>query len=209
MSWLVAAGTPTAWLIARAAGLVAFAFLTASVWLGLALSTKLLPTRRTKLLFGWHQTLMWTALAMLVLHGAAILLDPVLRFGLRSVLVPGLAPWRPIAVSAGVIGGWLVLALALSFQARRRIGQKRWRQLHYTSFVAFALVLGHSINVGTDLQGARGLIVAAVALAPVLWLVFVRILTQRTPAQPRAARATARGDVSVAKPAAERLPVAV
>jgi methionine sulfoxide reductase heme-binding subunit len=203
---LATAGTPTAWLIARAAGLVAFAFLTASVWLGLAMSTKLLPTRRTKLLFGWHQTLMWTGLSMLVLHGAALLLDPVMHFGPSAVLVPGLAPWRSVAVSAGVVAGWLSLTLALSFHVRRRMGQKRWRLLHYASFVAFALAVGHSINVGTDLQGARGLLFAAVAVGPVLWLVFARILMPRETVRARVSRAAARADA--AAPEADRSSVA-
>ncbi len=205
---LATAGTPTAWLIARAAGLVAFAFLTASVWLGLAMSTKLLPTRRTKLLFGWHQTLMWTALSMLVLHGVALLLDPVMRFGPQAVLVPGLAPWRPVAVSAGVVAGWLSLTLALSFHVRRRIGQKRWRLLHYASFIAFALAVGHSINVGTDLQGTRGLFFAAVALGPVLWLVFARILMPRETVRARVSRTAARANVATAAPETDRSPVA-
>ena len=39
---IVAAGLPTAWLVARAAGLVAFGVLTLSTWLGLGMSTRLL-----------------------------------------------------------------------------------------------------------------------------------------------------------------------
>ena len=38
---IVAAGLPTAWLVARAAGLVAFGVLTLSTWLGLGMSTRL------------------------------------------------------------------------------------------------------------------------------------------------------------------------
>ena len=44
---------------------------------------------------GWDQTIMWTGLAMVGLHGTAPALDPVMRSGLTGVLVPGLAPWRP------------------------------------------------------------------------------------------------------------------
>lgn len=182
---LVGAGVPVAWLVARAAGLVAFALLTVSVTLGLAMSTKLLRPARQKELLGWHQTLMWTGLSMLVLHAGAILFDPVLRFGLAAVVLPGAAPWRPLTVAAGIVAGYLMLALALSFRMRRRIGQRRWRLLHYASFGAFALALGHALHAGTDLQGTTGLVFAAVALAPVLWLTFARILMPR-PARPAA-----------------------
>ena len=117
------AAVPVAWLVARAAGLVALALLTISVTLGLTLSTKLLGGRRGKMLLGWHQTIMWTAVAMLGLHGAALAVDPVMRFGLVGVLVPGVAPWRPVPVAAGIVTGWLMLTLALSFRVRRRIGR--------------------------------------------------------------------------------------
>ena len=69
MIGVVAAGMPVAWLIARAAGLVAFALLTVSVTLGLMMSTRLLKPKRQKDLLGWHQTLIWMGLSMLVLHG--------------------------------------------------------------------------------------------------------------------------------------------
>lgn len=185
MTGVVAAGMPVAWLIARAAGLVAFALLTVSVTLGLAMSTKLLKPRLQKSLLGWHQTLIWTGLSMLVLHGGAILLDPVMRFGFLAVVVPGTAPWRPVTVASGIVAGYLMLALAVSFRVRRRIGQRRWRLLHYASFGAFALALGHALHAGTDLQGTTGLVFAAVALMPVLWLTFARILMPR-PARPAA-----------------------
>ena len=151
---------PVAWLVARAAGLVAFALLTAAVTLGLLLSTRILGNRRGKLLMEWHQALIWTCVSMLGLHGAALLLDPTLKFGPLSVLVPGMAPWRPLPVAAGIVAGWLILTLAVSFRFRRRIGQRRWRLLHYASFVAFSAGLWHALNTGSDLVGTRGLLFA-------------------------------------------------
>jgi len=174
------ASVPVAWLVARAAGLVAFALLTISVTLGLALSTRLLGGRRGKVLLGWHQTLMWTAIAMLALHGGALAVDPVMRFGPVGVLVPGAAPWRPVPVAAGIVTGWLMLVIAASFHVRRRIGQRRWRLMHYATFGAFAVGLYHALNVGTDLTGTRGLVLAGIVAAPVVWLVYARILMPRS-----------------------------
>ena len=173
------AGVPVAWLVARAAGLVAFGLLTLSVWLGLAMSTRLLSPRRQKALLGWHQTLIWAGLGMVALHGGALLLDPTLHFGFRVVLVPGTSPWRPLAISAGVVTAWLMLTLAISFRVRRRIGVRAWRLLHYAAFAGFALGLGHALTAGTDVRGGTGLAVAALAGGPVLWLTFARILMPR------------------------------
>jgi hypothetical protein len=171
---------PIAWLIARAAGLVAFALLTLSVWLGLAMSTRLLGPKRQKSLLGLHRTLAWTGLSMIALHMGAVLLDPVLHFGLAAAFVPFAAPWKTGAVAAGVIAGWLSLALASSFRLRKWIGQRGWRRLHYASFAAFALALGHSLLVGTDLRGLGGPLLGLLAAGPVLWLIFYRLLLPRT-----------------------------
>jgi sulfoxide reductase heme-binding subunit YedZ len=179
---------PVAWYVARAAGLVAFGFLTLSVWLGLAMSTRILGPARQKLLFGWHQTLAWTGLSMLALHAGALLFDPTLHFGLASVLVPFASPWRPVAVATGVVAGWLTLMLAASFRMRKLIGQKGWRRLHYASFAAFFLALGHALTSGTDLQGGGGPVVAALAAGPVIWLTIFRILMPRSSGKAAAVR---------------------
>ncbi|HVA30923.1 MAG TPA: hypothetical protein VMU58_06605 [Gaiellaceae bacterium] len=176
---------PIAWLVARAAGLTAFGLLTLSVWLGLAMSTRLLGPKRQRSLLGLHRSLAWTGLAMIGLHAGALLFDPTLHFGLLAVLVPLTAPWMAVPVAAGVLAGWLALALALSFRFRKWIGQKGWRRLHYASFGAFALSLGHALLVGSDLHGLGGPVVALLAGAPVLWLSFYRLLVPKAP--PRAA----------------------
>ena len=178
-------GLPIAWLIARAAGLVAFGLLTLSVWLGLAMSSRLLPRKWTKTLLGLHRTLAWTGLSMLVLHVGALLFDPFLHFNLLSVLVPGTASWKPGSIAMGVVAAWASLALAASFNARKWIGQKGWRRLHFASFGAFWLALGHAVLTGTDLKGFGGIATVVLAAGPVLTLTFYRLLTPRqaTPAR--------------------------
>jgi predicted ferric reductase len=171
---------PVAWLIARSAGLVAFGLLTLSVWLGLAMSTRLLGPKRQKPVLALHRTLAWTGLSMVGLHVGALVADPILHFGALAVLVPGASTYRPVAVALGVIAAWLSLALAASFNARRWIGQKGWRRLHYATFAAFWLALGHALLVGTDLRGFGGPATAVLAAAPVLWLTFYRLLVPRT-----------------------------
>ncbi|HEX6762909.1 MAG TPA: hypothetical protein VF094_08925 [Gaiellaceae bacterium] len=178
------AAVPIAWLVARAAGLVALGLLTLSVWLGLGMSTRVLGPRRQKALFAWHRTLIWTGLSMIALHAIALLFDPTIHFGLAAVLVPLAAPWHPAAVAAGVVAAWLALMLAVSFRMRKWIGQRGWRRLHYASFVAFVLSVGHALTVGTDLHGVGGRILAAVVLGPTLWLVLLRVLAP-TPAPKR------------------------
>jgi predicted ferric reductase len=183
MSGAVTASLP--WLVARSAGLVAFGLLTLSTWLGLAMSNRLLPPRLMSRLLGWHRTLAWSAISMVGLHVGALMLDPFAHMTPLRALVPFAATWRPAAVAAGIVAGWLMLALASSFRMRRWIGQRNWRRLHFASFAAFLLALGHALTAGTDLAGIGGPILALVAGAPVLWLTLLRVLTPR--ARPGAA----------------------
>ena len=174
-----------AWLVARAAGLVAFGILTLSTWLGLGMSTRLLGPRFQSRLLGWHRTLAWTGLR----HGRAARGRAAGRPGDAFRPAGRADPVRgalaPAAVAAGVVAGWLTLMLAVSFRMRKRIGQRGWRRLHYASFAAFVLALIHALAAGTDLAGLGGPIVAAVAGGPVLWLTLVRILTPRSRAAGR------------------------
>ena len=72
-----------------------------------------------------------------------------------------------------------MLMLTVSFRMRKLIGQRGWRRLHYASFAAFVLSLGHALASGTDLAGIGGPVLAVIAGGPVLWLTIVRILTPR------------------------------
>jgi methionine sulfoxide reductase heme-binding subunit len=180
----MSASLPLAWLIARAAGLTAFGLLTLSVWLGLAMSTRLLGPKRQKPLLGLHRTLAWTGLSMIGLHVGALLLDPVMHFSVLTATVPFASAYKPGSVAMGVVAGWLALALAASFRMRKWIGQKGWRRLHYASFGAFALSLGHALYTGTDLQGLGGPVLALLAAGPVLWLTFYRLIAPRTAPRP-------------------------
>ena len=105
---------PIAWLVARAAGLVAFGLLTLSVWLGLAMSTRLLGPKRQKSLLGLHRTLAWIGLSMVGLHVGALLLDPVLHFGAARGARPGRGAVEARRRRAG---------------RRRRLAQPRARRL--------------------------------------------------------------------------------
>ena len=177
---------PLAWYVARSSGLVAFGLLTLSTWLGLLMSTRLSPKRQKRLL-GLHRTMVWTGLSMVGLHMGSVLLDPVLHFGALAVLVPGVAAWKTGSVAMGIVAGWLSLMLAASFRARKWIGQKTWRTLHYASFGAFWLFLGHALMVGSDLKGLGGPVTAVLAAGPVLMLTFYRLLVPRSAPRPAVA----------------------
>jgi hypothetical protein len=75
--------------------------------------------------------------------------------------------------------------------------------MHYATFGAFAIGLYHALNVGTDLTGTRGLIIAGIFAAPVVWLVYARMLMPRSQQRKPPARPAPPPVVAAARPLAK------
>jgi sulfoxide reductase heme-binding subunit YedZ len=84
----------------------------------------------------------------------------------------------------GIVGGWMMIILGLSFYVRGRVGQQRWRKLHRFTALAWILGLAHSLGEGTDAGQLWFLVATAIVVLPAAALLVVR-LSPRRPA-PRA-----------------------
>lgn len=168
------------WFTTRSAGVTAYLLLSASTIWGLLTSSRLLmqwvkPPASMEL----HRFLSFLALAVTALHGAALLFDSQFNFQAWEVLVPLLSPYRPVAVAAGVIGGYLAALLTWSFYLRQRLGQAAWRAFHYTGFLAFVLATAHGIFSGSDSPSLWMQAIYLASGAAVLFLTYVRVLGGR------------------------------
>ena len=164
---------PTFWILARASGLLAYGLLTASILAGLVLKarpfgTALKPATVTDL----HRFLALLGLGAVTVHGLALVLDRAVPISIADLLVPGIAPYRPLWTGVGVLAAELMLVVYSSFALRRRIGVRNWRRLHWATYLIFALATVHGLAAGTDSSGrwalafygaATGAVVAATA----------------------------------------------
>ncbi len=139
------------WLASRASGLVALVLVTISVGLGLAMAGKLMrrPGLSRKLL-AIHEHTALAGLVAIAVHGITLLGDPWLHPGVAGVAVPFAIGFRPLAVAAGIVGGYLAAALGLSYYLRKRIGPRLWRKAHRATIVVYLLGLGHAFAAGSD-----------------------------------------------------------
>lgn len=154
------------WLTARAAGLAALVMATLAVTAGTLLGGRFLTGRgRAGMLRATHEALAIGTLALVVVHGLALLADPVLRPGLAGVIVPFAAPYRPLATALGQVAAYGMAGLGLTFYVRRRLGAARWRRAHRFVPVFWALGVLHGILTGTDASRPWAL---ALILPPVL-----------------------------------------
>ena len=108
------------WYVVRASGLVAFAGLTISVVLGLLMSGGARSARWPRFaLEDVHGFAGVVGGVFIALHGLALLVDTYLPFTAFQLVVPGTAPYRPLATAAGVIAAELLAALAVTNRLRR------------------------------------------------------------------------------------------
>jgi sulfoxide reductase heme-binding subunit YedZ len=191
-------GGSLSWYLERLTGFLAYLAITGSVVYGLLLSTKLLDAfAHRPVSFTLHQDLASFGLGLAGIHGALLGLDRTIHFSLTSLVVPFAAPYRPLWVGIGQVAFYVTLAVVLSFYARRRIGQRSWRLLHYATFVAFAGATIHGVMSGTDSTTAWAWWLYVGSSVVVTFLLAYRIAASVSARARRAAAASARPSIGL------------
>jgi methionine sulfoxide reductase heme-binding subunit len=182
-----AAGQHLFWITSRAAGSAALLLSSLAVCLGLLMGGRLVKGRGLDLRVA-HEALSLGTIVAIVVHAAALLGDSFLRPSVLDVTLPFVSGYQRWWTTTGIVAGWALIALGLSYYARDRIGAQRWRALHRFTALAWALGLAHSLGEGTD-AGALwfAAMTAAVAL-PALALLGVGMLRPRRRAPAAVAR---------------------
>ena len=158
----------TYWYLTRASGFVAFLLLTASVVFGLSMTGGLLErwVRRYRI-YDFHRFLSLITLCVTLFHVFIVLPDEFIGFSLDELLLPFVSPFEPLFMALGIFSLYLTAFIIASFYLRQLIHYRVWRLIHYATFAAFVLALGHGVGAGTDteaswaqdLYAASGLIV--------------------------------------------------
>lgn len=139
------------WFISRSSGILAYVLLTGGVMWGLVQSGRIMQlTIPPALALGLHSFLNWSALAMSALHAFILLGDSFFKMSLPDIIIPFIGPYRPFFVGLGIIGFYLMFLLSSSFYARKWLGQKTFRALHYGTYPTYLLVTWHGLAAGTD-----------------------------------------------------------
>lgn len=161
------------WYTSRAAGIVSWVLLTASVLAGMSMASR--DSRR--LPRGWpidlHRFLSTLSLVFLAVHMAALVPDNFVEFGWAEIFVPMASTWQPGAVAWGVVGFWLVVAVEISSLLKRRIPNRVWRTIHFASFGVWISATVHLFMAGTDVSTPAFRVVQVVLIVAVV-LAFIR-----------------------------------
>jgi sulfoxide reductase heme-binding subunit YedZ len=163
------------WITSRAAGFAALVLASLAVSLGLLMSTKLLKRRGADLVVT-HEILSLSTIVAIVVHGVALLGDQYLHPSVADISIPFVSSYKSIWTSLGIVSGWTLILLGLSYYARRRIGATRWRKLHRFTALAWLVGIAHALGEGTDAGQLWFLAMVAIVAIPAVVLLATRWL---------------------------------
>jgi sulfoxide reductase heme-binding subunit YedZ len=167
------------WILSRGAGTTALILSSAAVGFGLLMSGKLVkgsgPDRRA-----YHEILSLSVMVAIAVHALALIGDTYLHPTLLDVTVPFVLGYKTLATSIGIVAGWALIFLGLSYYARRRIGIARWKLIHRFTLLAWILGLVHTFTEGTD-RGQLWFIALILVTAAPAMVLFVHRFARRRP----------------------------
>jgi sulfoxide reductase heme-binding subunit YedZ len=183
----VSAGPHIFWITSRAAGIAALVLSSLAVGAGLLIGSRGGSLRGfggdTKAL---HEALSLATLAAIAVHGLALLGDKYLHPSIVEISIPLTSAYRSFWTGSGIAAGWGLAALGLSYYARARVGQSRWRSLHRFTALFWLFGIGHSLGAGTDAGQPWFLLALLLTATPALILLAAKLV--RPPVQPSTSR---------------------
>lgn len=131
------------------AGLGAIGLLTINILLGLLLSHKYNPMRawphRRIDTVTLHNYTGWTALVLVMVHPAILLLPNRVDFRVIDLLYPMNAPKQPWINTTGAVAAYLLIVVLVTSYFRFDIGRRWWKRIHFATYAMFPLYAVHAI----------------------------------------------------------------
>lgn len=141
----------TLWALGRGNGIVALAFMTLSVALGVA-------TRSARPLFALprfgvadvHRFVALAGTLLVGLHMGLLFMDPYAKLKLIDFVVPFLGSYRPIWQGLGTVAVDLLIVIVITSLLRQRLGVRTFRVIHWTTYLLWPIAMAHALGNGTD-----------------------------------------------------------
>ncbi|MDX6658676.1 MAG: hypothetical protein QOH62_3469 [Solirubrobacteraceae bacterium] len=170
-----ATGPHLFWITSRAAGIAALLLSSAAVGVGVTMGGRFVkkggPDFRVT-----HEALSLATMVAIVVHAVSLLGDSFLHPSVTDVTVPFASGYKEPWMAIGIVSGWSMIALGLSYYFRARIGVARWKVLHRFTALAWVLGLAHSLGEGTDAGTSWFLISVGLVTIPALALGLGRLI---------------------------------
>jgi len=139
------------WALGRGNGIVALAFMTLSVVLGVGVrSGRPLFTLPRFGIADVHRFVALAATLLVALHMGLLFMDPYAKLRLIDFVVPFLGAYRPLWQGLGTVAFDVLIVVIVTSLLRRRLGLRIFRAVHWTTYLLWPIAMAHSLGNGTD-----------------------------------------------------------
>ena len=165
------------WYLTRGTGTVALLLLTASVVLGVLGSVRFDAGPRWPrfTIDALHRDVSLLVMVFLVLHVLTSVLDSFAPISVLDAVIPFRGTYRPFWLGLGAVSFDLLIALVVTSLARRRLGYRSWRAIHWLAYASWPVAVFHGLGTGSDSMAWWMLALTGACVAAVLLAVFARI----------------------------------
>jgi sulfoxide reductase heme-binding subunit YedZ len=188
------------WYATRGLGTATLIVLTGTVVLGIVTSTRWIGESTPAFVAAdMHRNLSLLGMCLLAAHIITTVLDPFAHIGVRDVIIPIGAAYRPIWLGLGVAAMWVLIGVVASSLLRDRIGPRPWRLIHWAAYASWPLAVIHGLGTGSDAQAPWLIAVVTSCVAAVVFALVFRLRQGRPATRPiRAAAAIVGAAILVA-----------
>jgi hypothetical protein len=124
-----------------------------------------------------HRDVSLLVIVFLVLHVLTSVLDSFAPISLLDAVIPFAGTYRPFWLGLGAVSFDLLIALVVTSLARRRLGYRSWRAIHWLAYASWPVAVFHGLGTGSDSMAWWMLALTGACVAAVLLAVFARVAT--------------------------------
>lgn len=179
-------GIHTWWILSRGTGIAAILLAGLGVISGLLAGRgRIMKLGRFGEIKPLHEALSVATIVAIIAHGLLLLGDSWLNPGLAGIAIPFQMSYRPFWTGIGIIAGYGLVLLGLSYYVRKWIGPARWRVAHRFTALFWIFGLIHTFGAGSDAGELWLQIPVALVSIPALVLLAMRMFRRPGGSPPR------------------------
>ncbi|MDQ1484659.1 MAG: methionine sulfoxide reductase heme-binding subunit [Actinomycetota bacterium] len=164
------------WYLSRGTGVVSLLLLTLVVVLGvLTRGGRPVPGLPRFAVAALHRNAALLSVVFLAIHVCTAIADPYVTIRWISAIVPFTATYHPLGLASGALSLDLILAVVVTSTARRFVGARVFRLVHWSVYAAWPVAVAHSLQMGPDITSGILLGLAVMCIVAVLVAVGWRI----------------------------------
>ncbi|WP_181444586.1 hypothetical protein [Bacillus sp. 03113] len=164
------------WIVVRVLGLISYGFIFIGISLGIIYSMPIWKGKIKANLYKLHSIVTISGLFCGMLHPILLVIDQYLTFSWLELLIPFIAPSKPILYGFGTLTVYCMLIILLSTDLRSKLSKKVWHTIHMGAYPVYILALAHGILGGIDAKNIWIFLMYVISFSFILILMTIQMM---------------------------------